>query len=274
MAITDLTDEEFAEYIEGIRSGELPDESPESAEEVTDNAEGNAEIAEEKPEIAEENAGAAEEAPEAAEENLVTAEEAPDGTEAAAQIPQPEAERAEPQGTAEEDGRITRLLRLARVKYPDEDEGAALERLLGDMEDEEAAGRGMNREDFISTADEADEFDRWKREKAENTQMREKAAEKVREWRADEERIKMITPAFSLEKAMENEEFKKRVLGGESVFAAYAAMNPKREEKTVRAVDEAALAAPEGQQSTKAADPSKLPKAQFDEYIRRIRENG
>lgn len=274
MAITDLTDEEFAEYIEGIRSGELPDESTDEAEEVTGNTEEMPESTEEMPESTGENTESAGDIPENTEESPEEAEPEADAAEVIApEAEAPEAARAEPQKEAGEDGRITRLLRLARVKYPDEEEAAAVERLLGDIEDEEAASRGLEREDFINTADEADEFDRWKREKAENTQMREKAAEKVREWRADEERLKMLVPTFSLEKAMQNETFKKRVLDGESVFSVYAAMNPKREEKAAPAAREEALSAARGSQNPKEADPSKLPKAQFDEYIRRIKES-
>ena len=49
-------------------------------------------------------------------------------------------------------------------------------------------------------------------------------------------------------------------------------MNPKKEEKKPVDVDEAGLRTIPGGQDFKPADIERMPKKQFDEYIRRIKE--
>ena len=241
--INDLTDEEFTDYIDSLVNGE---DAP-------------AEV-----EVPEELGG------EPASEPQTEPEEP--GEPAGDEGGEPNVQE-EPAEAAPPDERLIRLSDIARAKYPEESADDALSHLLEDMEKEEGASRGIDAENFRRQAAEAREFGAWREEKAERVRAEQEAAEKVREWRADEERLKMMIPSFSLEQAFENEEFKKRVAqNGESVFAAYAAMNPKKEEKKPVDVDEAGLRTISGGQDFKPADIERMPKKQFDEYIRRIKE--
>ena len=241
--INDLTDEEFTDYIDSLVNGEDAPAEVEVPEELGGEPASEPQTEPEEP-------------------------EEPAGDEGG----KPDVQE-EPAEAAPPDERLIRLSDIARAKYPEESADDALSHLLEDMEKEEGASRGVNAEDFRRQAAEAREFGAWREEKAERARAEQEAAEKVREWRADEERLKMMIPSFSLEQAFENEEFKKRVAqNGESVFAAYAAMNPKKEEKKPVDVDEAGLRTIPGGQDFKPADIERMPKKQFDEYIRRIKE--
>ena len=199
--INDLTDEEFTDYIDSLVNGE--------------DAPAEVEVPEERGD-------------EPASEPQTEPEE-PAGDEGG----EPDVQE-EPTEAAPPDERLIRLSDIARAKYPEESSDDALSHLLEDMEKEEGASRGVNAEDFRRQAAEAREFGAWREEKAERARAEQEAAEKVREWRADEERLKMMIPSFSLE--------------------------------------EAGLRTIPGGQDFKPADIERMPKKQFDEYIRRIKE--
>lgn len=199
-----------------------------------------------------------------------TPEETPEQT--PEETPEETPEQA-PAQAAEPDERLVRLSDIARAKYPDKSGEEAMVQLLEDMEREEGENRGLDAESFRRAQTEEREYDAWREERAQRERQEQAAAQTVRAWREDEARLRTLIPSFSLEKAFENEEFKRRVAqNGESVFEAYAAMNPKKEEKKRAAVDEAGLSAQAGGQEFKEADVTRMPRKQFDEYIRRIKE--
>lgn len=125
------------------------------------------------------------------------------------------------------DGRNARLISHIKSLYPDMDEGAAIEQFLEDSDRDEAEAAGLTLEDYRNEKAEQAEFADFKAERERKRQNDEAVAGIVERWKADSERMKGILPEFDFEKAMENGQFRDKVIKeGKDIITAYFELNP------------------------------------------------
>ena len=169
-------------------------------------------------------------------------------------------------------GDISRRLEdYARYRYPDSDNPT--EELMDEFEEELAAQRGMNAEDYRRSRAEELEFEQWKQERESRKNADENAQKVISEWESDAQKLKEFVPSFDLKQALANEQFRQRLLTGENVIKAYRALNPSvKEEPRERFIDEVGRDSSGSARGSVERDVSQMSDREFREYIRKLEE--
>lgn len=239
-AVEEMSDEEFAEYVMNLSEEDEEDNPAPTEEESNSGAE-------------EDNSTHTE--TEEEESNSGTEEEEDNSGEAA----------ADGKGS----GVYARLVSLARGKFPEDSEEEAVEKLLGGYEEERASSLGISGAEYA----ERREFEDWKRQRSADEERTKQADEIADGWRSDAEKLKTLVPDFDLGKAFENESFKSALLGGKSVFEAYAEANRARDTPKKRFASEIGYSESASVPGEGNADYMRLDDEQFMKKMRDIIEN-
>lgn len=258
----EMTDEEFSEYIESAKNGEVQAANGVAADDQEENrAENPAENLqnEEKPEPYMQFA---------TEEELQAYQDKTIGNRLR--------ELREQYAPAKE--KLEQVFSVVKDFYAIEDQEEALKTLLADLQAQSAEKKGMPVEEMIRQQEmERDALAYRNQQKAEREQQ--KAVSKIyTDWERQAEHLRGILPDFDLNNAFQNPEFYQKVVeGGYSLSEAYMAVErskPSPQQKTAarRPIQEA------GAQNTAVAgkirqDVGTMTDGEFLSYIRRI-QNG
>lgn len=150
-----------------------------------------------------------------------------DKTEADTDLASPEESKDTGYDKGLADGRNARLMSHIKKLYPDLTEEDAVDRFLEAADREAAEAEGLPYEEYINQRQEREEFDRFKAEREKKRQDEEALNAIVEKWQADTERMKNIIPGFDFEKAMEQSQFRDKVINeGKDIISAYFELNP------------------------------------------------
>lgn len=208
--INAMTDEEFIEYIERVEADES--ESFDS---------GNEPPAKTSQEQSDSQMLTAADESENADESMT------EGGPSASAVPYEDKPPVSEYDKGLAEGRNARLISHIKSLYPDMDEGAAIEQFLDDADRDEAEAAGLTLEDYRNEKAEQAEFADFKAERERKRQNDEAVAGIIERWKADSERMKRILPEFDFEKAMQNGQFKDKVIKeGKDIITAYFELNP------------------------------------------------
>ncbi len=196
-----LSDEEFDAYLEGIKSDAdeadiLPaDNEPDVVEGLTESGRAEAEseeVSDEEEAIADESAAA----------SPMLSEE----------------------GKSEFSPRLNERL---KKMYPDLSAEEALEVFLDRFDEDDAKKAGLDLESYKKQEDERREFEEFKADKVKRQESEDAKSEVINRWKADSEWLRQVVPGFDFNKAMENGQFRDKVLReGKDVKTAYFELNP------------------------------------------------
>lgn len=211
-----MTEEEFADYIERMRSEDgLEPAFPPAEADVQDEAE---EDEEDKPPLPggagqPDNSAAAK--PEPWRTFATEADYRADVDKAIA-----EALKQRDLDTAAQRARYERMERISKGFYPDDEGG--FDKVADELEEQLAKINDMSIDDYRSQQDMRDKAAKWdEHEKQKQTGLDEKDA-LINKWVTDAGNLMRLYPDFSLEDALKNEEFADELKTGGDMFSAYA----------------------------------------------------
>lgn len=165
---------------------------------------------------------------------------------------------------------LSKLKIQARNFYGDAaDDNAAVMALLNDLTNQNADKRGVETEEYNRQTQDAEDARRWREQQSQTaTQEQQRTAQRERLQR-DIADVKRIVPTFDFQKAMENETFRNAIASGASVQTAYMIANQPKPQKPKRQLIKQ-VGMQTGVSGQSDYDPARLPTSDFNAYIDRI----
>lgn len=174
--------------------------------------------------------------------------------------------------------KIARLTDAAKYHYGNSSD--ILQALTDDLDVQAAESQGMNIEDFRSRENDRRDAETYRTQQQRAAEEKDKNNGIVQQWQRDAEEAKYIYPDFDFKSALQNEAFRQALLDGKSVLRAYKDTlytepeptpepPPQPKRKAIIQNAQTAHAASDKPQS----NPAQLSDKDFRAYIQKIRNS-
>lgn len=171
---------------------------------------------------------------------------------------------------------LDKIVQQAADFYGIEDSATAISQLIEDLRSQNADKSGVDVETYTKRQQDAIDAQRYREQRQAEADKSKRINDIQNRWKQESEELRKVVPGFDFTKAMENQAFYDRIVDGQSVSMAYLACNTaqKAQEKPKRRAIEQNGNSKSGGTGQVFANPETMSDADFDTYIRRIRNGG